>query len=79
MITFARKHVSSCPLCTLKGFYCEICKSSQILYPFDTDFTKRCEKCKTVFHSKCYIETYDEISCPKCLRIKSREEKITSQ
>ena len=68
MITFAKKHIAGCNLCKLKGFYCEICKNSEILYPFDTDSTKRCDKCKSVFHIKCYDEKYDKNNCSKCLR-----------
>ncbi|KAH7646410.1 duf4206 and run domain containing protein [Dermatophagoides farinae] len=69
VITFAKKHIAGCNLCKLKGFYCEICKNSEILYPFDTDSTKRCDKCKSVFHIKCYDEKYDKNNCSKCLRI----------
>ncbi|CAG2109896.1 unnamed protein product [Medioppia subpectinata] len=75
VITFAKNHVLSCPLCTLKGYFCEICNSSQILYPFNTEATKRCEKCKTVFHLRCFNERYDKHSCPKCLRMEKRENK----
>jgi len=74
VINFARAHVMSCALCKLKGYYCEICKGSQILYPFDTDSTQRCENCKSVFHIKCFDEKYDKHSCPKCLRMAKKNQ-----
>ena len=77
VIAFARKHVFSCALCKLKGYYCEICKGSQILYPFDTDSTKRCENCKSVFHMKCFDEKYDRHSCPKCLRMAKKKSQLS--
>ncbi|KAJ6218466.1 hypothetical protein RDWZM_009623 [Blomia tropicalis] len=73
VIAFARKHILNCSLCKLKGYYCEICKGPQILYPFDTDSTRRCENCKSVFHIKCFDEKYDKHSCPKCLRIAKKQ------
>ncbi|XP_074599419.1 uncharacterized protein LOC141853825 [Brevipalpus obovatus] len=73
-INFARKHVLSCVLCSQRGFICEICKSPQIIYPFDTDNTFRCESCKAVFHQSCYImDESNKRPCPRCLRIKRRE------
>lgn len=76
VIAFARKHVQSCSLCTLKGYHCEICKGPQILYPFDTHSTKRCDNCKSVFHGKCFDEKYDKHSCPKCLRLEKKKGQI---
>lgn len=36
---FGENHILSCKLCKLKGFYCEICRSSNLLYPFHLDTT----------------------------------------
>jgi hypothetical protein len=87
-ITFARKHVLSCSLCSQKGFICELCSSSQIIYPFDTATTRRCEGCKAVFHRICITDklfsnvtpgssgstkTKLEDKCPRCLRIRRRK------
>lgn len=36
---FGESHVISCKLCKVKGFYCEICRSSNVLYPFHIDTT----------------------------------------
>ncbi|XP_050438899.1 pleckstrin homology domain-containing family M member 1 [Adelges cooleyi] len=68
-ITVSRNHVYNCQTCRQKGFICEICKDSRIIYPFDIADNYRCHLCKTVFHRKCYKETK---SCPKCERNKMR-------
>lgn len=38
-------HVLKCPLCSVKGFICEICKSSRVLYPFHIETTYRVSCC----------------------------------
>jgi hypothetical protein len=39
VVEMCSKHVYSCALCSLKGFYCELCqdKDSTPLYPFELD------------------------------------------
>ncbi|XP_054738244.1 pleckstrin homology domain-containing family M member 1 [Anastrepha obliqua] len=64
-------HVLKCPLCSVKGFICEICKSSRVLYPFHIETTYRCEICGAVFHAQCLN---DQQPCPKCERRRKREE-----
>lgn len=39
VVTFGRQHILECPLCSQKGFICEICQSSKVLYPFDIQTT----------------------------------------
>jgi hypothetical protein len=41
IIEFARNHVLNCWLCSQKGFICEVCNNSKIIYPFDSQFTYR--------------------------------------
>ncbi|XP_032815606.2 pleckstrin homology domain-containing family M member 1-like [Petromyzon marinus] len=64
-IKFASDHVYSCGLCSQKGFICEICNSSEIIYPFEVSSTIRCERCQAVFHKACKGST---VACPKCMR-----------
>lgn len=40
-IKFATKHVFECPLCSGKGFICELCHNPKVIYPFQTDDTIR--------------------------------------
>ncbi|NXA63118.1 PKHM1 protein, partial [Mohoua ochrocephala] len=65
LLQFASHHVYSCDLCTQRGFICQICNSSGIIFPFEFDTTTRCSECKTVFHRDCHARAP---SCPRCER-----------
>lgn len=41
IIDFAKNHVANCWLCSQKGFICEVCNNSKIIYPFDVESTFR--------------------------------------
>ncbi|POI18867.1 hypothetical protein CIB84_017388, partial [Bambusicola thoracicus] len=69
---FASHHVYSCDLCTQRGFICQICGGSDIIFPFQLDSTARCKECKAVFHRECYGGT---ASCPRCERRRYRRER----
>lgn len=72
VVSFGRRHVHNCMLCCQKGFICEICKSPQIIYPFDTDSVYRCHKCQTVFHLECFATLTGPECCPRCNRLQGR-------
>ncbi|XP_066296605.1 pleckstrin homology domain-containing family M member 1-like isoform X1 [Branchiostoma lanceolatum] len=65
VVKHATKHVYKCQLCSQKGFLCEVCNSPNPIYPFETESTVRCDRCKAVFHAKCRSENR---ACPKCTR-----------
>ncbi|XP_078614989.1 pleckstrin homology domain-containing family M member 1-like isoform X2 [Branchiostoma floridae x Branchiostoma japonicum] len=65
VVKHATKHVYKCQLCSQKGFLCEVCNSPNPIYPFETETTVRCDRCKAVFHAKCRA---DNRPCPKCAR-----------
>ncbi|OWK52652.1 Pleckstrin y domain-containing family M member 1 [Lonchura striata] len=65
LLQFASHHVYSCDLCTQRGFICQICNSSNIIFPFEFDTTTRCSECKTVFHRDCHARAP---ACPRCER-----------
>ncbi|KAI8488647.1 positive regulation of ruffle assembly [Branchiostoma belcheri] len=65
VVKHATKHVYKCQLCSQKGFLCEVCNSPNPIYPFETDSTVRCDRCKAVYHAKCRTENRP---CPKCTR-----------
>ena len=49
-------HISSCVLCTAKGFLCELCPPSpgrQTIFPFD-ELVEVCSQCEAVFHRDCF-------------------------
>lgn len=76
VITFGRQHVLSCVLCCQKGFICELCKSSQIIYPFDIDSVYRCNECQSIYHKNCFKSKPGTIVCPRCQRLKARKTEI---
>ncbi|KAM5135504.1 pleckstrin homology domain-containing family M member 1 isoform 1-T2 [Mantella aurantiaca] len=64
-VEFSSSHVFQCDLCSQRGFICQICNSSEIIYPFQFDTTSRCAECKAVFHIPCQAR---QSQCPRCLR-----------
>lgn len=38
---FGQEHILNCALCSRKGYFCELCQSNNILYPFDIDTTMK--------------------------------------
>eukprot|EP00092_Neocalanus_flemingeri_P000913 GFUD01000971.1.p2 GENE.GFUD01000971.1~~GFUD01000971.1.p2 ORF type:complete len:422 (-),score=154.88 GFUD01000971.1:325-1590(-) len=63
------KHVTSCLVCSGRGFICELCRDRRPVYPFNLDTTSQCEQCLTVFHSSCAAGL---TTCPKCERLEAR-------
>ncbi|KYO23996.1 hypothetical protein Y1Q_0004590 [Alligator mississippiensis] len=61
-------HIENCELCQAKGFICEFCQRSDLLFPFQMAICKRCTACKACFHKECFQSE----KCPKCLRIAAR-------
>ncbi|XP_022669015.1 differentially expressed in FDCP 8 homolog [Varroa destructor] len=59
-----------CEGCRKKGFICELCSSTEILFPIHRDSTTRCPKCLSVFHHDCFRKF--EGFCPKCDRMTRR-------
>lgn len=69
VVEFARNHVISCWLCSQKGFICEVCNNTKVIYPFDMESTFRCGACNAVFHTDCLNASKP---CPKCERRRKR-------
>ncbi|XP_031417145.1 pleckstrin homology domain-containing family M member 3 isoform X3 [Clupea harengus] len=65
VIKFASSHVYSCSQCSEKGFICELCQNSQVIYPFQDSASKRCEGCGAVFHAECCLRGQP---CPRCVQ-----------
>ncbi|NXK91587.1 PKHM1 protein, partial [Formicarius rufipectus] len=76
LLQFASHHVYSCDLCTQRGFICQICSSSDIIFPFEFDTTTRCSKCKTVFHRDCQARA---ASCPRCERRQRYQQRLEAR
>ncbi|XP_008289720.1 pleckstrin homology domain-containing family M member 1 [Stegastes partitus] len=67
LLDYASNHVFHCDLCTQRGFICQICHSSDIIFPFQFGSTTRCKDCKAVFHLSCKTAG---LPCPRCQRMK---------
>ncbi|CAI2330780.1 unnamed protein product [Caenorhabditis sp. 36 PRJEB53466] len=65
LLKHSMNHVMACTLCRQKGFCCEMCSVSEVIYPFNTESTHRCRVCFTVFHVQCWRTAAE---CPKCIR-----------
>ncbi|XP_048656510.1 protein associated with UVRAG as autophagy enhancer [Marmota marmota marmota] len=61
----ALAHVASCELCQGKGFICEFCRSTTVIFPFQTATCRRCSACRACFHKQCFQSS----RCPRCARI----------
>ncbi|KAM6238483.1 pleckstrin homology domain-containing family M member 1 [Porphyrio hochstetteri] len=76
LLQFASHHVYNCDLCTQRGFICQICNSSDIIFPFEFDTTSRCSKCKTVFHRHCHASAK---TCPRCERRRRYQRQLEAE
>jgi len=63
--TFITHITLQCQGCRGKGFNCELCKSDDVIFPFDPR-TDICCICSSVFHQDCYLRWQGP--CPKCAR-----------
>ncbi|XP_030894968.1 protein associated with UVRAG as autophagy enhancer [Leptonychotes weddellii] len=67
-------HVASCELCQGKGFICEFCQSTAVIFPFQTETCRRCAGCRACFHKQCFQSS----ECPRCARITARRRLLQS-
>ncbi|XP_035317774.1 protein associated with UVRAG as autophagy enhancer [Cricetulus griseus] len=65
-------HVASCELCQGKGFICEFCQSTTVIFPFQTMTCRRCSGCRACFHKQCFQSS----RCPRCARITARRQHL---
>ncbi|XP_004433705.1 PREDICTED: uncharacterized protein KIAA0226-like homolog isoform X1 [Ceratotherium simum simum] len=68
------EHVSGCELCQGKGFICEFCRSTAVIFPFQTSTCRRCSVCRACFHKQCFQSS----ECPRCARITARRRLLES-
>ncbi|XP_075388954.1 protein associated with UVRAG as autophagy enhancer [Tenrec ecaudatus] len=61
-------HVAGCELCQGRGFICEFCQSTAVIFPFQTETCRRCSECRACFHKQCFQSS----ECPRCVRILAR-------
>ncbi|XP_014240512.1 differentially expressed in FDCP 8 homolog isoform X1 [Cimex lectularius] len=67
-----KKHIKEdCEVCKGRGFFCEYCKSTEVIFPFDNS-VYICPKCEYVQHKHCWMTRN---ACPKCVRKESKTDK----
>uniref|UniRef100_H9G026 Rubicon Homology domain-containing protein n=1 Tax=Macaca mulatta TaxID=9544 RepID=H9G026_MACMU len=67
-------HVAGCELCQGKGFICEFCQNTTVIFPFQTATCRRCSACRACFHKQCFQSS----ECPRCARITARRKLLES-
>ncbi|KAG9390112.1 protein of unknown function (DUF4206) [Carpediemonas membranifera] len=55
----------NCPNCQGRGFFCEMCRGKDTLFPFQAKI-HRCNVCKAIFHQACWKKHGKK--CPRCAR-----------
>lgn len=67
---------NECLVCQGKGYICEICDVSEIIFPFDGGVVV-CAGCSTVLHHLCF--TSRNSLCPRCVRQEARKRTETDK
>ena len=71
-------HVNKCPICCGRGFICEICKDSEVIYDFSENVEK-CDSCGMLAHDFCWLDRRDRgLDCPKCERLVKRRRNMNN-
>lgn len=73
--SFSEHIKTSCLVCQGKGYICEICDVSDIIFPFDGGVVV-CDGCSTVLHHLCYTNRGSK--CPRCVRQEARRRQETT-
>ncbi|XP_018021971.1 differentially expressed in FDCP 8 homolog A [Hyalella azteca] len=68
-VCFSELHVRDCKRCTARGFVCEVCRSNDVIFPFQLHIAQTCPDCCAVYHRSCAPRLTD---CPRCVRRRQR-------
>eukprot|EP00047_Mylnosiga_fluctuans_P014403 m.38213 g.38213 ORF g.38213 m.38213 type:complete len:541 (+) comp5490_c0_seq3:95-1717(+) len=74
LIARCEAHILKCVVCRELGYVCEVCKSKELLYPFQSAAIHKCEKCKNLYHAACFKKIAQ--TCPKCARLERRRREV---
>jgi run domain Beclin-1 interacting cysteine-rich containing protein len=64
-----------------RGFVCEICRSREIIFPWDVTRIVRCRHCGCCLHMVCWKGSHTPATspglaspddCPRCIRLRAR-------
>ncbi|VDK82900.1 unnamed protein product [Onchocerca ochengi] len=74
IIQIYTEHITkNCLICKGKGFICELCNDSAVIFPFSENVAI-CRNCLATFHQECFNRKSKH--CPRCLRRKSRADSV---
>ncbi|XP_037932395.1 run domain Beclin-1-interacting and cysteine-rich domain-containing protein-like [Teleopsis dalmanni] len=74
LISNCEAHIFNCVLCIGRGFICEYCDKSEVIYPWQKN-TFRCDRCGSCFHLQCWKGMVEQ--CCKCHRMNKRRNENT--
>ncbi|XP_017871200.1 PREDICTED: run domain Beclin-1-interacting and cysteine-rich domain-containing protein isoform X2 [Drosophila arizonae] len=72
LIELNEQHVYSCVLCTGRAFVCELCKSRELIYPWQRK-VHRCGQCGACVHTNCWKLNSTGV-CLRCDRLHGRQQ-----
>uniref|UniRef100_A0A1I7ZG74 DUF4206 domain-containing protein n=1 Tax=Steinernema glaseri TaxID=37863 RepID=A0A1I7ZG74_9BILA len=78
VVRYGELHVESCEECRHRGYFCELCQFSELLFPFHIDKVQRCGDCGALAHLKCYKKMRKDnpqVTCTKCERRRFHDER----
>ncbi|TDG41995.1 hypothetical protein AWZ03_011592 [Drosophila navojoa] len=77
LIELNEQHVYSCVLCTGRAFVCELCKSRELIYPWQRK-VHRCGQCGACVHTNCW-KLKSTGGCLRCDRLHGRQQQQKQQ
>ncbi|PSN54788.1 hypothetical protein C0J52_01979 [Blattella germanica] len=75
LLSSSSQHVAECQLCQARGFVCEICRSQEVIFPWQLSKVARCNNCGACFHIACWTPS----PCRRCNRLKERRQSREKQ
>uniref|UniRef100_A0A1V1FQN1 Putative cysteine-rich protein 5 n=1 Tax=Reticulitermes speratus TaxID=60591 RepID=A0A1V1FQN1_9NEOP len=74
IVNSSSQHVAGCQLCQARGFVCELCRSKEVIFPWQLGKVARCSTCGACFHTACWTPS----PCPRCTRLSARRKSCVS-
>nr|CAD7438648.1 unnamed protein product [Timema bartmani] len=65
LVVASSLHVDNC---SARGFVCEMCRSREVIFPWQLGRVARCPNCGACFHMSCWSPS----PCPRCIRLNAR-------
>lgn len=76
LVDLSIKHITECQICMARGHICEVCKSNEVIFPWQMTLVSRCDNCGCCYHKTCWKVGINP--CKKCIRLSKRRESTTS-